>query len=318
MRKIASIISIACFLLAVSTGCKKQADFLADAGSGSAEAVGFGEDNSSATSVTVEASTAQLDQPINVYLSSTKTYGSAISVTIDTSSAVVDDYNTANGTAYEVMPSDVYTLPTGVSIPSNSKEGPANIKVDIQALLGYGTAFALGVKITQVSGGPGNIMIEHSKHVLVVQVKNKWDGRYMMTGTMVDVTNAALTGPYPFEVNLETNDGTSVIMFNSKGSGSFQDYYHPILSSGAASVYGAFDPIFIIDPATGKITDVVNAYGQPASNSRYAGLDPTGLNQVNADGSIDVKYFMYQPSVVTTAPYIRTTFDEHFEYLGPR
>jgi hypothetical protein len=60
---------------------------------------------------------------------------------------------------------------------------------------------------------------------------------------------------------------------------------------------------------------VENFFGQPSSNGRSAELDPSGANKINADMSIDVNYWMNQPAVIV--PH-RTSFSEHFKYVGPR
>jgi hypothetical protein len=61
----------------------------------------------------------------------------------------------------------------------------------------------------------------------------------------------------------------------------------------------------------------VNAYGQPASNGRYAQLDPTGVNTWDpVTKTLKVKYFMFQPSVIAVGP--RVSFNETFTYVGVR
>src|SRR5262249_42533392 len=113
------------------------------------------------------------------------------------------------------------------------------------------------------------------------------------------------------DVFLITQGGSSVAMFDN----AIGTYAHSISANGGLSYYGNFAPVFNFD-AQDKVASVTNFYGQPSSNGRSAQLDESGANVWHsADNSIDVKYFMLQPAVIV--PY-RTSFDEHFTYVGPR
>jgi hypothetical protein len=129
---------------------------------------------------------------------------------------------------------------------------------------------------------------------------------------MEDFANGGLLGRYPMDVYLITTGSNSVVMQdNAIGSPS-----HSISSGGGVSYYGSFAPKFIFDPSgNGTITSVVNFYGQPAGNGRSAEIDPSGANKMSSDMSIDVNYWMNQPAVFL--PH-RTSFKEHFTYVGPR
>jgi hypothetical protein len=79
------------------------------------------------------------------------------------------------------------------------------------------------------------------------------------------------------------------------------------------SYFGEYSPVFEFDLNTNEVIAVTNYYGDPSpTRSRSAEIDPSGLNQVNADKSIDVKYVMKQGGST------RTFFDEHINYVGPR
>jgi hypothetical protein len=130
------------------------------------------------------------------------------------------------------------------------------------------------------------------------------------------VTNAALTGLYPFTFELETSGAASVKCFDPDY---FGGYFHPILSSGSPSGYGSFGLEIFFDPATNKIIDVKNTAGNPPSSTRMPAIDPSGVNAYDpATKTIKFKYWMKQPSVVTAAPNIRVFFDEKWTYKGPR
>lgn len=303
-------LSMVAGLLGLLAGCHKDIDVLDTAKAGSTPAAGFGVSNIDPIILTVDASTTELDTALLVFNNSK--YGSATSVTVSLDTSLVSDYNNANSTAFDYMPSDVFTFPSSISIPANSLQGSGTVKVNITKLLTYGTSFATGFTITTVSGGPGKVLTDHSHVTLVVQVKNKYDGEYTVTGTMVDYANSALTGPYPWDVYLVTKAANQSKLFDNVYTG---DFYHMILNGSSSSYYGSFGVQFTFD-ANDNVTSVVNIYGQPASNGRSAALDPSGINKYDpSTKTLDVKYWMDQPSVIT--PH-RVSFTEHYEYVGPR
>jgi hypothetical protein len=152
-----------------------------------------------------------------------------------------------------------------------------------------------------------------------VLVKNKYDGVYTVTAItpMLDVVNANLTGYYPFTYKLETSGAHSVLCFDSEIWG---DYMHPIMSGSNISGYGSFGLEVFFDPSgDGTIIDLKNPWGNPPANTRMPKLDPSGINKWDPNTqNIRIKYWMVQPSVVTTPPYIRVYFDELWTYKGPR
>lgn len=232
-----------------------------------------------------------------------------INVTLALKPDLVQTYNDSNGTAYQVPGANLVSIVNSgnvVTIPKGSHTGYLQVKFKPSDIIGKDWAF--GFAITSVDKAGYTISGNLSSGVVSILIKNKYDGKYTVDGSLVDMVNPALSstpdGPYPFDVELHTTGANSVKMW-VKGIGDG----HLI---GGNSYYGSFTPNFTIDPATGKITSVTNAYGQPSGNGRSAELDPAGANVYNADKSIDVKYVMKQAGAV------RTTFDEHFTYVGPR
>jgi hypothetical protein len=243
--------------------------------------------------------------PIN--LATADVAGEDIKVTLEIKPELVDAYNTTNHTGYSVPPSSLVTiLNPVVTIPKGSRTGYMQVKFKPSSIIGQELAY--GFAITSIDRPGYNISGNMGTGVVAILIKNKYDGIYEVDGTLVDAINPALSsgpdGPYPFEVELRTTGANSVAMWASG-----IDYGHFI---GGNSYYGSFSPNFIIDPATNKITAVTNYHGQPSGNNRSAELDPAGANMLNADKSFDVKYVMKQAGAT------RTTFDEHFRYIGPR
>ncbi len=225
---------------------------------------------------------------------------------------LINAYNDSNGTHYDVLPSDKFKLSSSdlrVTIPKGKREGSLDIILIPEDLLTGD--YALAFRIKGVSDPSVGISGNFSNVVSLVLVKNIYDGIYSMTGNLVDATVPAISGFYPEEIQLITTGSNSVAMFYPV----YADYYHPISSAGSLSVYGLFSPEFIFDPSgNGKVNEVVNFYGQPASNGRSGVIDPSGINKWDpVTKEMKVSYNMLQPGTT-----VRTRFTETFTYVGPR
>ena len=237
-----------------------------------------------------------------------------VQVTLALDPAVVTAYNTEHGTAYATPAANQFSIPSmTVTIPAGQKTATLRLTAKPNNLFGA-VEYALGVKLVSVSDPNVKLSGNFNTQVVGLTIRNKYDGEYTMTGTLVDVANAALTAKSPQKVFLITTGANSVYLHNAGTNvASFKDLF-PILSAGSESAYGAFTPEFTFD-ANNNVTSVVNAYGQPASNGRSASLDPSGVNKWDpATKTLRVKWFMTQPPT----PGIRTTFDFTFTYVKPR
>ncbi len=140
---------------------------------------------------------------------------------------------------------------------------------------------------------------------------NPWDGRYSISGTIVDATEPAISSPGPKEYSLSTGSATTDTLI-SKDLGFAA---HLIDHGGSLSFYGTFGLILTFDPTTNKITSISNPHGQPSTSGRSAVLDPSGLNEFDpVTKTIKIKYWMDETGVAGH----RTAFDETWTYLGPR
>ncbi|MDB5232261.1 MAG: hypothetical protein JWN76_3066 [Chitinophagaceae bacterium] len=318
--KHAAVVSL---FFASLTGCLKDKDFE----NGAIQSVHAGSTNQNIVEIKLSAGSSSnfLSISLNasskdtildlipVNLSSKDPAPEDIHVTLVKNDKLVDDYNNANGTFYVVPASNTFQVQDGgvVTIPKGSHTGYLKIKFKPSDFIG--NDYALGYAISSIDKAGYTISGNLNTGIVAISIKNKYDGHYRVTGTMVDLSNPAFTGRYPMDVYLITQDATSVAMFDLNPS--INTYGHSFSNAGGLSFYGSFTPQIYFD-ANDNVSKVINAYGQPASNGRSASLDPSGINKFNnATHNIDVNYFMLQPSVVT--PY-RTSFKEHFEYLGPR
>jgi hypothetical protein len=243
----------------------------------------------------------------------------ALTVKVSPNPAAIAAYNAANPgnelTLFNNYTNDPANPFDGGSWTLNFAPGEfvKYIKINLDpTTMDFSKRNVLGFQLEEVSGA--QVSNAAKEAIVEVAVKNKYDGVYMLTGTLVDAANAGI-GPADQEISLITTGANTVKMIPTdlglEG--------HLITSAGALSYYGSFGPVFTFDPATDKITAVTNIYGQPAGNTRSAQLDPSGDNLYDpVTKEIRVKYWMKQPSVIATPPNIRVSFDEVFEYLGPR
>ena len=213
------------------------------------------------------------------------------------------------------LPTSVYTIPSlTVKIPAG-KRLSESFMLDINTVtLDPTEVYGIGLKLVSVSPSSAQIASTLNSIVLEFTVKNRWDGEYEVTGTMVDYASASLTGYFPMTYWMITSgalsdDGYDPVVW--------EDYFVPIRSGGSISGYGSFSPVFYFDN-NNNVVDVKNIYGQPSGNGRSAGLDPTGVNKYDpATKTIKVKFFMFQPSAVPL-PDPRVSFDWTMVYKKPR
>lgn len=237
---------------------------------------------------------------------------SDVTVNLDLNQAAIDAYNTANDTHYELMPTSLYTSPTSVVIKKGERKATLNFTFKTNGF-DLTKNYVLPLRIASLSAG--TISGNYGTIIMAVNAKNKYDGRYTITGTMVDATNSTFTAKSPSEADLYTQSGDSNAMFDFSYSGTFG---HRFLAAGSNSYYGSYAPVFTFD-AAGNITKVVNYYGQPASNGRSAALDPSGQNKFTSGtpgvkgATFKVKYFLLQPGST-----VRTSYDETWVLEGPR
>ena len=264
----------------------------------------------------------------------------AISVKVLAVPDSVQAYNDANGTDYEPLPDSLYQLvDNGVtrdgdnfSIPLASKAIGNELTINLDGAKWDVThKYGMWYKIEDPAGL--TVTTDAGYVFVTIEAKNKWDGIYKVEGSMTDVANPVLGNVNlyldfdqtyadpPMQLELRTLSPTTCVCYDNYFYGG---YFKAISSNNGDgtftySSYGSFCAIFEFDPATDKIVAVTNWYGQPAGNSRYAEIDPSGDNQYDASSKIiKIKYWMNQPSVVTDPPYHRSAFNEVWTYLGPR
>lgn len=259
---------------------------------------------------------------------SVKAYGAEYNNTTETINVLtIKNSGGSGGVHVKLAKDDAATLPPNTRLLPASKYSLGPLEFDVnpnssvsfpitvmnKASLNVDSFYAVPLKIESVTGG--NLAADAKAMVVVFDLRNRLDGKYRITGTMVDVAAPTITGSFPQDVHLITTGANSVTMIpldlGIPG--------HLILSGTSLSYYGSFGPVFTFDKSSFKILAVTNSYGQPAGNTRSADIDPSGTNQWNSSTkNMSIKYYQKQPNTVTTAPYIRVYFNEEFTYLGSR
>lgn len=273
---------------------------------------GNGAGNSIAASFTISETPS--DYFVYVNYAAPEANASDVTVTLTVDAAALTKFNSVNGKDYTMIPSNGYSLVSNkITIPAGQRKVKFPIKINTLNLDPTKT-YALPITITD--GGGYTISGNFGTLISVIALKNKWDGVYSVSGTMLDKANSTLTGLYPRTLQFITQGPYTVAVFDP-GSG-VNAYGHGINSNGTTSYYGSFSPLFTIDMATNTITAGVNYYGQPSSNGRALKMDATGDNKftMSADGkvpvSLNVKYIMVQDGTD------RTFFDEVWKYTSGR
>ncbi|HTR28978.1 MAG TPA: DUF1735 domain-containing protein [Puia sp.] len=265
--------------------------------------------NNGVVAFSYDATVTSTSIPVYVDVASPSLPGTSTSVTLALDTAYLNAYNNNNGTDYSLMPDSIYTTSGwNLTVPKGQRLDSMNVTFNF-AKMDLTQNYILPITISQSS-----LPIEQYNHLLLyISVKNKYDGHYTVTGTFTDVTNANFTNDYPMDIDLVTSGPNSVDVFNTLLGG----VGYVFKNGGTVTYYGSFGIRMFFD-ANDNVTSVINTYGQPAGNTRSAQLDPSGTNAEDGSHNIDVKYFMIQPSAVPTPPNIRSYFNEHYAYLGPR
>ena len=204
-------------------------------------------------------SSTPTDYNVPVNYRSTDPASKDVVVTMSVDQVTLDKYNTANGTALELLPAAIYTLNPKVTIPAGKRVVNLPIKIST-SLIDPSKAYAIPLKMVSADGAivSGNF----GTLVLSVAVKNMYDGKYAVTGTALRAGDPVLSGDFAeTEFSLLTTGANSVIM--SKNA---------IWATGSGiGGIGAFE--FTIDPVTNLVTvsDDVNpaVVNNPAGTNSY-------------------------------------------------
>lgn len=188
---------------------------------------------------------------VTVRLASEKPADKDIQVTLALDPAQITSYNTANGTNYVSLPSSLYSFEGGglvVTIPAGSREGQLKTKLIPDNLIG--AEYALGFTITTVSDAAVKISGNYKKQLILLGVKNKYDGVYSLKGAFYHPTASPSYGRYTTTVELHTVNGNTVNLFWPLLGG----FAHPILSGSSFSYFASQEAGYSVNAATNGVT----------------------------------------------------------------
>ncbi len=309
MKKI-SLILLA-FTVVLATGCMKDKGFdnqeygIKDPSGTSTPGVGFnlkggaGYIRSIGLDVSDVAQAIAADNlTIGYYAGSNAPKDINVSIALDPS--IVDDYNATNGTTIQLLDPSVYTIASqNLVIAAGRQNVPINMVVNSTLTLDPSTTYAIAFRIVNVDNGV-KIASNMDKHLLIFNIKNKYDGRYELTFTNVHPTLNPTGLGGTVEVEMWTS-GPNSVKIHWEGS-----FYNPAILNGALNAFASQEPEYTIDAAT-NVVSVQNSFAGavtfytmfPGYNSFY---DP-------ATKVIDTKWGY---SGFTRA------WTQNFTYLGPR
>lgn len=223
------------------------------------------------------------------------------------------------GSELPLFPLTGITVPASVTILKGERSVPLTVKINTTLL--QSNPQYLAISITSVDKQGYIVSGNFDLLKLNLKVKHKYEGQYVLTGTMEHLPSpgayvhiTTVWDPDPYVVQLQTKDGQSLQFYDENLF--TNGFTYPIATAaGGASGWGSFSPVFKFDDA-GNVIEVTNYYGQPASNTRSAVIDPTGINKYDpATKTIKVSYYMVQPSVVPTPPSYRCHMVETYTFL---
>lgn len=131
-----------------------------------------------------------------------------VHVTVSVDAALLDAYNTENGTGYEVPPADKYTFVNAeVTIPKGSNTAFLQVRFKPSDFLGHD--YGYGLRITGIKE-PGYVISGNfGTGVAAITIKNEYDGVYESVGHFTH-PNPDLAGDYDQEWDMITSGVTSV------------------------------------------------------------------------------------------------------------
>lgn len=263
-----------------------------------------------------EAATSPLEKALNVSTTA-QTLSTSIHIeadkppTQDVHVTIVLNPTLVSAAGFTAIPAGTFNVPLSITIPAGKMSADVVVTIPNTTTFNPSLTYAIGFTISSVDAGY-TIASNFKDIVISFSIKNKYDGHYRVTGTFVDLTNPTFTSVLPNEVDLVTSGPNSVTVYRNINGAPLPAYLFS--AAGAGTYYGSFGVTFTFD-ANDNLVSVVNFFGQPSPNNRWAFIDPTGVNKYDpAAKTIKAKYTLNQPTAAT----VRSRFDETYTYMRPR
>lgn len=262
-----------------------------------------GSSRSQTFSLPIQSAPQSVNTTIHLAAESAATEDVTVTLSLAESQTLLTAYNTANSTNYTLLPQSLYTLPNGlnVTIPKGEKDATFAINVSTQNFDPSKT-YAIFVKVAMVDKSGYTISGNYGYKMLIIGVKNAYDGIYTLTGVFVDASNLRV-GRYPKNVSLETVDGNTVLFYDLDNKTNAWYYTNPTTGNPA---WGGWGIQMTFDPTTKKVVSLVDP---------YAGTSfPLTL-----DSSFDSKYDPATKTIVIKYKAgTRFTITDTYTYVKPR
>lgn len=270
ISKISKLVSAFAVLLVAGTGCLK--DELADdqmtipdikSSPSVVELPGAVKGTSSYnTSYAVSLFSSDKDTTFNmvpVRLSADQPAPEDIQVELELVPTLLKAFNDSTGSKLVQPNANLYKFGSGltVTIPKGSREGFLPLTTKPNALVG--TEYGFGIRIKSVSNPKYTVSGNFNNAVIIVGVRNKYDGDYTLRVKTVGWAAYSIadnvTYSYPEEIAMITGSANTVSMYSYYRS----DNLVPAFTSGGdPTAFGAATPLFTFDLATDKLVSVTN------------------------------------------------------------
>jgi hypothetical protein len=225
-------------------------------------------------------------------------------VKIRASADIVNAYNTANGTSYGSVPYNLFSFgATDYTLTPTERKKTVSIRIKPSDIATGEWAIGLSIESTSL----GEVSQIANQVVVILSVKNKYDGKYHLKGFYTRTDNPSYNGPFETDVEMITTGPNSVAMYWPDGG----DYYQPFSNNGSLTAFSNVAPEVFFSTAD-QVTAVNNYTGDP-TNGPFMTVSP-GSNSRFASGSTPVIYLKYY---YNTNPANRI-FADTLIYTGPR
>lgn len=201
---------------------------------------------------------------------------------------------------------DVWSIPTTVTIPKGQKQ--ATVQVKLKNSIALGQPYAMPIKVSATSYG--TVSTNQASAIYLFQRVNNYDGLYMVNGTVTDALGA-YTGKYPKYVELMTYDANTVVMLDQN----YGNFYYIItnLATGGASNLSGIG--FRFD-ASANCTNVYSVSGGALVSPTFGTLASGAANKFTPQ----VNSYSPNPAFVInfTASAARFNINDKYTYVNDR
>jgi hypothetical protein len=168
MNKLSKLIVAASLAVGLTSCLKDDEHFVNFASAGYVAEIPYVANRSILKTVSVSASSASTAAPVDINIASPNPPTQDVPVTVAIDEAAMTAYNTANKTAYKLLPSAAYQVTNPmVTVASGKRIGTVNVNFVGGQVPTTGGPYALPLSITSV---PSNVVISANYHTQILVV----------------------------------------------------------------------------------------------------------------------------------------------------